>query len=185
MRRQVPGTKPRIAIVVAIGENGIIGAKGDMPWRLSSDLKRFKQITIGKPVIMGRKTFDAIGAALPGRMNIVITRNPAFDAQGVKVAGNLSTAVAIAVERAIADGVDEICIIGGGQIYVEAMPLADRLYVTHVLASPSGDTVFPPIEGNVWRLADEETFPAGEKDTAATRYAVYERIQEAMPASLH
>jgi dihydrofolate reductase len=133
---------------------------------------------------MGRKTFESIGKALPGRMNIVITKNSAFHADGGEIAPSLASAVAIATERAIADGADEICIIGGGQVYAEAMPLADRLYVTHVLASPSGDTVFPPIDGNVWSLVGEEIFPAGEKDTAATRFAVYERIQEVIPANL-
>ena len=166
-----------IAIYVAIAENGVIGSKGGLPWRLSTDLKRFKAATMGKPIIMGRKTWESFPTRpLPGRLNIVVTRDKAYRGEGGETAGSLSDAVALAKIRGrCMTGVDEICVIGGGEIYAQALPLADRLHVTHVLAKVDGDTVFPPIDPAVWRLASSEDVPAGEKDTHATRYAVYER----------
>ena len=106
-----------VAIVVAAADNGVIGRDGAMPWRLSTDLKRFKAITMGKPVIMGRKTFESVGRPLPGRRNIVVTRNPAFSADGVEVFSDLDAAIAHARDAASADGLNEICVIGGGEIY--------------------------------------------------------------------
>jgi dihydrofolate reductase len=167
-----------IAIYVAIAENGVIGSKGGLPWRLSTDLKRFKAATMGKPIIMGRKTWESFPRRpLPGRLNVVVTRDKAYHAEGGETAGSLPDAVALAKIRArCMAGVDEICVIGGGEIYAQALPLADRLHVTHVLAKVDGDTVFPPIDPAVWRLASSQDVPAGEKDTHATRYAVYERL---------
>ena len=166
-----------VAIYVAIAENGVIGSKGGLPWRLSTDLKRFKAATMGKPIIMGRKTWESFPKRpLPGRVNIVVTRDKAYHAEGGETAGSLSDAVALATIRGrCMSGADEICVIGGGEIYAQALALADRLHVTHVLAKVDGDTVFPPIDPAVWRLASSEDVPAGEKDTHATRYAVYER----------
>jgi dihydrofolate reductase len=166
-----------VAIYVAIAENGVIGSTGGLPWRLSTDLKRFKAATMGKPIIMGRKTWESFPTRpLPGRLNIVVTRDKAYRAEGGETAGSLSDAVALAKIRGrCMTGVDEICVIGGGEIYAQALALADRLHVTHVLAKVDGDTVFPPIDPAVWRLASSEDVPAGEKDTHATRYAVYER----------
>ena len=166
-----------IAIYVAIAENGVIGRKGGLPWRLSTDLKRFKAGTMGKPIIMGRKTWESFPKRpLPGRLNIVVTRDKAYRAEGAETASSLQDAVALATIRArCMAGVDEICVIGGGEIYAQALPLADRLHVTHVLAKVDGDTVFPPIDPEIWHLVSAEDFPAGEKDTHATRYAVYER----------
>jgi dihydrofolate reductase len=162
---------------VAIAESGVIGSKGGLPWRLSTDLKRFKAATMGKPIIMGRKTWESFPTRpLPGRLNIVVTRDKAYHAEGGETAGSLPDAVALATIRGrCMTGVDEICVIGGGEIYAQALPLADRLHVTHVLAKVDGDTVFPPIDPAVWRLASSEDVPAGEKDTHATCYAVYER----------
>lgn len=160
-----------IAIVVAVAENGVIGRDGGMPWRLSTDLKRFKAVTLGKPVIMGRKTYDSIGRPLPGRANIVVTRNPDWRADGVKVTATLDEALAMAERE---DG-DEICVIGGGELYAQAIGRADRLHVTHVLADIAGDTRFPPIDPSVWAVVKEVDVPPGEKDSHATRYAVYER----------
>jgi dihydrofolate reductase len=166
-----------IAIYVAIAENGVIGSKGGLPWRLSSDLKRFKAGTMGKPIIMGRKTWESFPKRpLPGRLNIIVTRDKAYRAEGAEAASSLQDAVALATIRArCMAGADEICVIGGGDIYAQALPLADRLHVTHVLAKVDGDTVFPPIDPEIWYLVSAEDFPAGEKDTHATRYAVYER----------
>ena len=165
-----------IAIHVAIAENGVIGRDGGLPWRLSTDLRRFKAETMGKPVVMGRKTYEGIGRPLPGRLNIVVTRDRLWRAAGVEVAHSLDDALRLAKARArCMAGVDEVCIIGGGQIYAQALPLADRLYVTHVLAEPEGDAHFPPIEPAAWRLVRSEEVPAGEKDSHATRHSVYER----------
>jgi dihydrofolate reductase len=166
-----------VAIYVAIAENGVIGSKGGLPWRLSTDLKRFKAGTMGKPIIMGRKTWESFPKRpLPGRLNIVVTRDKAYQAEGAEVAPSLQDAIALARIRArCMAATDEICVIGGGEIYAQALPLADRLHVTHVLAKVDGDTVFPPIDPEIWYLVGAEDFPAGEKDTHSTRYAVYER----------
>jgi dihydrofolate reductase len=167
-----------IAIYVAIARNGVIGREGGLPWRLSSDLKRFKADTMGKPIIMGRKTWQGIGRPLPGRQNIVVTRDPDFQAEGADVVTSLQDAITLARARShCVTGIDEICIIGGGQIYEQALPLANRLCVTHVLAEVDGDTRFPPIDPEVWRSVSSADFPTGEKDSHATRYTVYERRQ--------
>lgn len=169
--------KPTISIVVAMAKNNVIGANGEMPWKLSSDLKRFKRDTMGKPIVMGRKTWESIGRPLPGRPNIVVTRNADYNAQGATVVTSLKDALNFAIEQCAELNVDEICLIGGGQLYKEAIDKADRLYVTHVMAEPEGDTWFPQIRPTQWKTIIEETFNAGEKDSADTRYAVYERIK--------
>ena len=167
-----------IAIVVAIAKNGVIGVDGDLPWKLSSDLKRFKRDTMGKPIIMGRKTWETIGRALPGRANIVVTRNADYEAPGADVVTSLADAIRLANEYAEQAGdVSEICLIGGGQLYSEAIDLADRMYVTHVMAEPEGDTWFPEIKQSEWKPVLREEFPAGEKDSIDTLYVVYERIR--------
>ena len=165
-----------VAIYVAIAENGVIGREGGLPWRLSSDLKRFKADTKGKSIIMGRKTWEGIGRPLAGRLNIVVTRDKEFRADGAEVAGSLDDAIGLASVRGrCMAGADEICVIGGGDIYRQALSVADRLHVTHVLAAVAGDTHFPSIDPDVWRPVRTKDFPAGEKDTHATRYTVYER----------
>ncbi|MCB1455229.1 MAG: dihydrofolate reductase [Nitratireductor sp.] len=165
-----------IALVVAVAENGVIGADGGLPWRLPSDLKRFKAVTMGKPVIMGRKTWQSIGKPLPGRANIVVTRDGGFQADGADVTTSLDDAITLATVRArCSAGLGEICIIGGGRIYAEAMELADRLHVTHVKAAPEGDTFFPEIDPAEWTAVSSEEIEAGERDSAAMRYVVYER----------
>lgn len=176
---------PFISIVVAVSQNGVIGRDGDMPWRLSTDLKRFKALTTGKPIIMGRKTFESIGKALPNRLNIVITRDADWFVDGVVRVGSIGGAIDAAtayLESAEPDLDDpdaplenEICIVGGGQIYNQAMGLADCLYVTHVLASIDGDTHFPDIDPAIWEEISSEDVPMGEKDSVATRFVVYER----------
>lgn len=161
-----------IALVVAIAENGVIGREGGLPWRLSTDMKRFKAVTMGKPVIMGRKTWESIGKPLPGRRNFVITRHAGYTAEGAECVSSLEVALALA-GGAQADA--DICVIGGGEIYREALPLADVLHVTHVHAKVDGDAVFPPIDAEIWEPVSREEVPAGEKDVYATSYVVYQR----------
>ncbi len=163
-----------IALVVAVAKNGVIGMEGGMPWDLSSDLKRFKRDTMGKPIIMGRKTFESIGRPLPGRLNIVISRSD-FVADDTVHATSIDAALFLAEGWARENGSDEICVIGGGQIYAEMLDRADRLYVTHVMAEPEGDTVFPEISEAEWSPVTREEIPMGEKDSAETLYIVYDR----------
>lgn len=165
----------RVSLVVAVSRNGVIGSDGDMPWRLSTDLKRFKALTLGKPMIMGRKTFDSIGKALPGRTSIIVTRDRNWQAEGVVPVHSLDDAFALAEQIAMAQNIDEICVVGGGEIYAQSMPRADVLHVTEVHAEPKGDTIFPEIDNAIWSITCEEDVPAGEKDSAATTYRVYER----------
>jgi dihydrofolate reductase len=168
----------KVVIHVAVAQNGVIGREGGLPWRLSSDLKRFKADTLGKPVIMGRKTWAGLGKPLPGRLNIVVTRDRAFRAEGAEVAGSIDDAIALATVRArCMAGIDEICVIGGGEIYGQALGRTDALHVTHVLAEVEGDTRFPEIDPAVWQEVSSVTLPAGERDSHATRHAVYERMQ--------
>lgn len=166
-----------VSLVAAIAENGVIGRNGGMPWRLSTDLKRFKVDTMGNPIIMGRKTFDGIGKPLPGRLNIIVTRNDGWSEDGVEKVSSLGDAISLANERVSGmSGATEICVIGGGQIYAEALPLANRLRVTHVLAGMDGDTVFPPIDREIWRAISSRNCAAGENDSHPTRHVVYERV---------
>ena len=167
----------RLSLIAAVAENGVIGAGERMPWRLSSDLKRFKNITMGKPVIMGRKTFETIGKPLVGRLNIVVSRNSDFVRQGVFVAPNFEAALAEAREKAQESARDEVMVIGGGEVYRAAIGLADRLYITHVDAAPDGDTFFQPIDPQCWRATTVEHTPEGPNDSAATTFVIYERIQ--------
>ena len=164
-----------ISMVVAVARNNVIGRDGGLPWRLSSDLKRFKALTIGKPVVMGRVCYDSIGRPLPGRPNIVITRNPEFSAEGVIIVHSLEDAIARAESEAAALGVDEICVIGGGVIYREAMDLATVLHVTHIETEISGDTLFPEIDPAIWEAGPAESVPAGEKDDHPTLFVTYHR----------
>lgn len=162
-----------VTFVVAMAENGVIGRAGGLPWKLSTDLKRFKAATMGKPVIMGRKTWESIGRPLPGRRNIVVTRDSFYRAEGAEVAHSVEAAL----EMAEGGGAAEACIIGGGEIYRRTMERADRLDVTHVLAEIDGDTHFPPIESQEWQMVSSEDVPAGERDAYPTRHAIYVRRQ--------
>lgn len=165
-----------VVIHVAVAQNGVIGREGGMPWKLSTDLKRFKADTTGNPVVMGRKTYEGIGKPLPGRLNIVVTRNSDWSADGVEKAGSLEEAITLANVRArCMSGAKEISIIGGGQIYAQALPKADRLHVTHVLAEIDGDAFFPRIDSRIWEPVRSSDHPAGEKDTHPTRHIVYRR----------
>lgn len=164
-----------IVFVVAVAENGVIGRDNKLPWHIRSDLRRFKALTIGKPVVMGRRTFVSIGKPLPGRTNIVVTRDPAFAAPGIVVASGLPAAMALARGDALRRGVGEIAVIGGGEIFAELMPGADRLEVTIVHASPEGDATFPPIDPAVWREAARAPGTPDPADTAPVTYVTYRR----------
>lgn len=166
---------PTVSIIVAVGANGVIGRDGEMPWKLSTDLKRFKSLTMGKPIIMGRKTFEAIGKPLPGRANIVLTRSGRINGKDVTVAHDMREALRLARERCRESDADEFFVIGGGEIYALAMPYADRLHVTHVEAMPDGDAYFPAIDVDDWELLQEVSVPVGPKDSDPTRYAIYAR----------
>jgi len=163
----------QIIIIAAVAENGVIGSGGAMPWRLSSDMQHFRALTAGKPVVMGRKTWASLHVRpLPGRTNIVVTRDPGFMAPGALVAPSLKAALAAARGDALRRRVD-IMVIGGAAIYTEAMPLADRLEITRIRVRPEGDTIFPSIDLAVWRETAREPHPAGEGDTAAFDFVSY------------
>lgn len=149
----------RRSLVVAHDRNRLIGRDNGLPWRISEDLKRFKAITMGKPIVMGRKTFQSIGRPLPGRPNIVVTRDPAFQADGVHVVHDLASAWALAERLAAESGEAEIMVIGGGQIYAELLPSADRLYVTLVDGAFEGDAYFPPYGAADWAETKREDRP--------------------------
>ena len=164
-----------ISLVVAVTRNHVIGRDGGLPWRLSTDLKRFKALTIGKPVVMGRVCYDSIGRPLPGRPNIVITRNRDFAAEGVIVAHSLDEGLERAAAEAKKLGVDEIAVIGGGVIYREVMDRATILHVTLIEAEIEGDTFFPEIDPALWEAGPAESVPPGERDDYATRFVTYRR----------
>lgn len=165
----------KIAMIAAVGENGAIGSEGKLPWRLPTDFAFYKATTMGRPLIMGRKTYESIGRPLPGRTNIVVTRQRDFQPEGVEVFASLEEAIAAAKVIAERDGMDEVFINGGGDIYRQTMRLADRLYITHVAASPEADTVFPPIEASEWVATERTDIRPGEKDSADFTVKVYER----------
>lgn len=165
-----------LVLVVARGANGVIGREGDLPWRLRSDLQRFKAITIGKPCIMGRKTWESLPLKpLPGRLNLVLSRDLSFEAQGAVVVSSLDEALSMARDQAADDGVDEICVIGGAGLFEAALPRARRLYITEVEASPEGDVRFPDFDETAWTEISREPHPAGEKDDHAFVFRALER----------
>jgi dihydrofolate reductase len=164
-----------IALIAAVAENGVIGSGGEIPWRLPSDFAFFKRTTLGKPVVMGRKTFESIGKPLPGRSNLVITRQPGYQPEGVEVFSAIDAALKRAREIAARDGVDEIMVMGGGEVYRATIATADRLYITHVAASPEGDAHFPPIDPEVWEVDRTLDIARTERDSAAFAVKVYRR----------
>lgn len=166
----------RLALIVAQGRNRVIGNENRLPWYLPEDLRYFKQVTLGKPIIMGRKTYESIGKPLPGRTNIVITRDPDWFAEGVKLSASLEEAVEIAEAQALVDGVDEAVIIGGAQIYAQSLSQVDRLYMTEVDAEPEGDAWFPEVDYSLWSELARESFPAGDQPNRYPyAFVVYER----------
>ncbi|WP_343035957.1 dihydrofolate reductase [Hongsoonwoonella zoysiae] len=167
--------EPEIVLIAAVADNGVIGAGNDMPWRLPSDLRRFKRLTVGRPVIMGRKTFQSIGKPLPDRPNIVVTRDASFNAKGANVVATVEAAVELARELARNRGADSIIIMGGGEIYRATIALADRLEITRVHAMPEGDTHFPDIDVERWRETGREGPERGEKDSTDVTFVTYRR----------
>ena len=165
----------KLSLIVAVADNGVIGQEGRLPWRLPEDLKYFKRVTLGKPIIMGRKTWESIGRPLPGRTNIVISRQPGYQAEGARVVATLPEALDLARSVAEKDGADELMVIGGEAIYRLALPLADRLYVTEVHAEVPGDARFPPWDRSEWLEIRRERAPerpAGEHECC---FVLYER----------
>ena len=165
----------KIVLVAAIGENNVIGRNGQLPWRLRSDLRHFRKLTIDKPVIMGRKTYESIGKPLDRRTNIVVTRDPNYAAAGIVTAASFDAALDLARADAAKRGVDEIMIIGGSDIFAAAMPQADRLEITRVHASPAGDVTFAPIDPSVWRQTAREMRARGPEDDADFTVMTYIR----------
>ncbi len=166
----------RISLVVAAAKNGVIGVNGDLPWRLKTDLALFKKNTLGKPVIMGRRTWESLPfKPLPKRPNIVVTRTPGFHAEGAFVAGDLGEAFDEAHMRADMDSVDEVCVIGGAQIYAATREVADRIYLTEVEAEPEGDAFLDPFEPESWKETHREAFPAGPDDDHAFVFRILDR----------
>ena len=158
----------RLNLIAALGQNGVIGVDNRLPWRLSEDLKHFKALTLGHPVLMGRKTFESLGRPLPGRRNIVITRNPECRLEGAEIAHSLEQALALC------EGADEVFFIGGADLYRQALPLVQRLYLTEVDASPPGDAFFPSFDRACWR---ESARDRRRDDASGLEYAfvIYDR----------
>ncbi|MFN3869039.1 MAG: dihydrofolate reductase [Hyphomicrobiaceae bacterium] len=178
-----PAVQTTISLIVAVAKNGVIGRDGDLPWRLSTDLKLFRRLTMGKPVVMGRKTWATLQKKpLDGRDNIVVTRNAAFAAGGAIVVGSIEAAIEKAREAAEVRGADEIMIIGGAEIYRAALPAADRVYLTEVAAEPAGDAHFPQLSGAEWLTVAEQTLDRGLNDDYAAVLRVLERRPAARPA---
>lgn len=165
----------RIALVVAAAENGVIGRDGQLPWRLPSDLKRFRKLTLGKPMIMGRKTYDSIGKPLDGRDTIVLTRKPGFDRAGVHCAASIDEALALGRRLAVERGGNEVTVIGGEEIFRQLMAKADRIYLTLVHASPTGDTRFQTPDPGTWRETEREPMPQGPNDEYPAEFIVLDR----------
>ena len=164
-----------IFLIAAVAENGVIGFQGAIPWRLKSDLQRLKALTWGKPVVMGRKTFASIGRPLPGRTNIVVTRDAGFRAPGAVVATSFADARAVALGDALRRSASEIAVIGGAEIYAQWMECADRLEITEVHARPDGDTFFGAIDPAAWQEVARVRNPAGSADNADFSYVTYRR----------
>lgn len=160
---------PIVTLVVAAAEGGVIGRDNRMPWHLPADLARFKQVTMGKPIVMGRRTFASIGRALPGRRNVVVTRDRTFRAEGVTVAHSLDEALAAC------GGAPEVMVIGGGEVYREALPLARRIHFTRIEAVLDGDTRFPDLAPGAWVEVGRETRPADERNAYALTFLTLER----------
>jgi len=161
----------RISLIVAMADNGVIGLRGAIPWRISADMKYFKQTTLGKPVIMGRKTFGSLGKPLPGRSNIVVTRNADFAAEGIETAPDLEAALALAK----AHGADEAMVIGGAEIYALALPRAERIYLTQVHGDVTGDTVFPAFDRTAWTEVSRDFLPREDQASHDCSFVILER----------
>ncbi|QEL26085.1 dihydrofolate reductase [Bosea sp. F3-2] len=167
--------KRPIVVIAAVADNGVIGDDNRLIWRLKRDLQRFRGLTMGRPVLMGRKTFLSIGKPLPGREIIVLTRNPGFAAQGVRVAHSLDEALALGQELAAASGADSVTVAGGAELYRQALPLADRLELTLVHAKPAGDALFPDWERSCFDAGANEHHPADADNEHPYTFVTYRR----------
>lgn len=166
-----------LALMVAVAENDVIGCEDDLPWHLSSDLKRFRALTWGKPLVMGRRTFQSIGKPLPGRISVVISADPGFEVpEGVMKAADLPEALARADAAAETLGADEIMVIGGHRVFAETLPLARTLHLTRVHGTPHGDVHFPPFDPDQWREVAREGPLQGPKDDLPFTYITLERV---------
>lgn len=168
----------RVALVIAVARNGVIGVGGALPWRIADDLKFFRRVTLGKPVVMGRKTFVSIGRPLPGRANIVVTRDPDFSHDGVHRAGDVNAGIALARQLARETGADEVCVIGGAEIYRQAEAVADRIYLTEVDAEPAGDTYWFVPARSSWRVECLGSAVAGGSNAFDCAFFRLDRVAE-------
>ena len=164
-----------IAIIAAVAANGVIGYRNEIPWKLPSDFAHFKRMTMGKPLIMGRRTFESIGRPLPGRTNIVVSRQESYHPDGVIVVPSLEAALDEAQAVATRDRANEVMIGGGAEIYAQALPIADRLYITHVGLNPPGDAYFPRVTQDQWMDAGTINIAPNPADTAQFRVRLYRR----------
>src|SRR5262249_22191581 len=170
-----PPSSPAILLVAAAGENGVIGRDGRLPWRLKSDLKHFRAITWGKPVIMGRKTYQTLQRPLPGRTNIVVTRDENFSAPGMLVASTLENGLAAGRGDALRRGANEVAVVGGAEIYAQTLPLAQRIALTLVHMRPKGETLFPAIDSEAWEETGRSEHSPGPDDEAPFAFVSYRR----------
>ena len=154
-----------VSIVVAVADNGVIGRGNALPWDLPDDLQHFKRTTMGRPIVMGRKTFESIGRPLPGRLNIILTRDPSWTAHGVSVASSIEQAIDLAEGQAFVDGADSVMVIGGAEVYRQALPFASRAFVTRVHGQVDGDAFFDLDEIASWREVARERVPAGGRNS--------------------
>lgn len=167
----------QISMIAAMAHDRVIGLDNQMPWHLPADLAHFKRVTLGKPVLMGRKTFESIGRPLPGRRNLVISRNPDYQADGVEVIDSVEAALALLAAGDVASGeaVGELMVIGGGHLYAQLLPSADRLYLTRIDLAVEGDTRFPAFDEGQWQLVESESHPADEKNAYPYRFETWQR----------
>jgi dihydrofolate reductase len=170
--------RPLVVAIVAVAKNGVIGARGGLPWRISSDLKRFKALTMGKPLILGRRTFEALPRPLPGRELVVVTRDPSFSASGAHVAQSPEAALEIAREIARNSGVEEICIGGGAEIYRALLKATDRIELTEIDLAPEGDAFLPPFDPREWRETARDARKRGGRDEADYAFVRLERRRQ-------
>lgn len=166
-----------VTFVVAVAENGVIGRRGQLPWRMPTDLRHFRKHTLGRPVVMGRKTYDSLGKPLEGRDNIVVTRQPDFAAPGIHVVASVEDALALARTLGERRGAEEIAVIGGAEIFRAALPYADRIYLTVVKGRPEGDTILAPFDPDVWRETARETMIQGAGDQFPADFVVLDRVR--------
>ena len=178
----MPGFDPIVAVVVAVAENGVIGRKGRMPWRIPSEVEHFRRITLDKPVIMGRKTFASLKKPLAKRDNIVLTRNREFAPVGAIAVESVEQALKVAGDCAMARASKEVAVIGGAEIYAALLPRAARVYLTRVHARPDGDVSFPDLDPGQWREVSSHPHAAGQKDEFAYTISVFERAGTVNPA---